>query len=191
MFEGMTAQARQAIAAARQEAITAGQPAIGCEHLLLALVSDRPGTAGQAAAAAGLDSARLRELIAAGAGSAAGPVDAGPLDADALASLGIDLDTVRRAVEASFGAGALERGPRPGLPGRRPGHVRLAPELKDSLRHALTAAVRLRHRDIGSGHLLVGLIDQRDNAAVRLLAAAGADAAALRDDVLARLADAA
>ena len=31
------------------------------------------------------------------------------LDADALATLGIDLDEVRRRVEEVFGAGALER----------------------------------------------------------------------------------
>jgi hypothetical protein len=33
----------------------------------------------------------------------------GPLDADALARFGIDLDAVRRRVEEEFGAGALDR----------------------------------------------------------------------------------
>ena len=32
-----------------------------------------------------------------------------PLDAEALASIGIDLDDVRRRVEDAFGPGALER----------------------------------------------------------------------------------
>jgi hypothetical protein len=32
-----------------------------------------------------------------------------PLDAEALAAIGIDLDEVRRRVEETFGPGALER----------------------------------------------------------------------------------
>jgi hypothetical protein len=40
------------------------------------------------------------------------------LDAEALATIGIDLDEVRRRVEEQFGAGALERT----RAGRRPRH---------------------------------------------------------------------
>ena len=53
-------------------------------------------------ARAGLEAGALREL-------AAGQPDAAPLDADSLALLGIDLDQVRRAAEAAFGPGALDR----------------------------------------------------------------------------------
>jgi ATP-dependent Clp protease ATP-binding subunit ClpA len=183
MFERFSSDARQATIAAQHEALRAGQHSIGCEHLLVALVTDRHSAAGQAAAAAGLVSADLRARIAA-------EPDAGtePLDAQALASLGIDLDTVRRAVEGAFGAGALDRGAAArSWPGRLLGVTRLTADAKKSLELALRSAVSLRHRQLNSGHLLIGIIDQGDNAGLRVLAAAGADASALRSDVLDRI----
>lgn len=187
MFEGFSAEARQVVALARSEALRLGHGAIGSEHLLLGLLNERHGAAGQALAAAGLDITSLRARVA--TGTAAG---AEPLDAAALASLGIDLDTVRRAAEAAFGPGALNRAAQPSrLTGRIPGRLPLAPDAKKSLELALRCAVSLRQRQITTGHLLIGIIDQRDNAALRALAAAGADPAALRADALARIAAAA
>ena len=62
-------------------------------------------------------------------------------------------------------------------------------------KEAMSCALRLaqaRHDGVVSaGHLLAGIIDQSDNGAVRLLAAAGADPAALRADTLRRLSAAA
>lgn len=182
MFERFSTSAREALIAAQRESLQAGQESIGCEHLLLALVTDRQGIAAQAAAAAGLASDSLRAQVAAGAGAGAEP-----LDAEALALLGIDLDTVRRAVEAAFGPGALDRGSRGRLgPARRFGGG-LTKDLKKSIELALRAAVSLRDSEIGSGHLLIGLIDQGDNAALRALAGAGIDPGPLRLDVLARI----
>jgi ATP-dependent Clp protease ATP-binding subunit ClpA len=177
MFERFGTDARRAVVAAHDEARRAGHDTIGCEHLLLALVTDRHSIAGQAAAAAGLDAVGLRAQI---------PGAAPPLDAEALASLGIDLDTVRRAVEAAFGPGALDRGPRP-RPGRRAGHLPISREMKKSLELALRCAVGLKDRGIGPGHLLLGIIDQGDNAALRALAGAGVDARAVRLDLIARM----
>jgi ATP-dependent Clp protease ATP-binding subunit ClpA len=183
MFERFSADARQAVIAAQHESLRAGHESVGCEHLLLALVTDRRGIAGQAAAAAGLDSDALRARIAARA-------DPGsePLDAEALALLGIDLDSVRRAAEAAFGPGALNRGAR-GRPGpARPfGGGGLTKELKKSVELALRSAISMRDRQISPGHLLIGIIDQGDNAALRALAGAGIDPGALRLDVLARI----
>lgn len=187
MFERFSAGARQAVVAAEREARHAGHQTIGCEHLLLALVTDRQGIAGQAAAAAGLASDSLRAQIAAGADPGAEP-----LDAEALALLGIDLDTVRRAVESAFGPGALDRGARRRQgPGRRLGGGQLTSELKKSIELALRTAVSRRDREISPGHLLIGIIDQGDNAALRALAGAGIDPGALRLDVLARITPAA
>ncbi len=189
MFEGFSGAARQAVVVARAEAVRAGQPAIGCEHLLLALLIEQRGAAGQALTAAGLDLASLRAQVAAATKDTDGDDD--PLDAEALASLGIDLDTVRRATDAAFGRGALDRAAPDPASGRARGRKRMTPEAKKSLQLALQAAVALRQRQISTGHLLIGIIDQKDNAAVRLLAGAGADAGALRADVLARIAAAA
>lgn len=182
MFERFSVSARHAVVLARSEAVQAGGNAIGCEHLLLALLNERHGAAGQALTAAGLDLTELRARVAAGTDG-----DRGPLDGEALASLGIDLDAVRRATEAAFGRGALERAARPPRTGRTPGGMHLTAEAKKSLELALRRTVGVRQREITTGHLLIGIIDQKENTALRLLAAAGADAASLRADVLARL----
>jgi ATP-dependent Clp protease ATP-binding subunit ClpA len=183
VFERFGHDARRAVVAARHEAIRAGRSQIGCEHLLLGLLAE-PGPAGAAMAAAGLRLAAVRARLP--RGSRAEP---DPLDADALALVGIDLDTVRRAADAAFGPGALDRAG-PGR-ARRPGRMRLTADAKKALERALRAASRLRHRELNGGHLLIGIIDQGDNGALSLLAASGVNAAGLRADVLARLAAAA
>jgi ATP-dependent Clp protease ATP-binding subunit ClpA len=186
MFERFTTQARQAVAAAREQAHLLHHGYIGCEHLLLALSDGHDTAAADALAAFGLDTATLRERVI----DVAGPGGAG-LDADALASLGIDLDAVRRITEDSFGRGALDRGPhqrgRPISGGRIP----FTPNAKKALELALRAAARSGDREISAGHLLLGVIDQRDNGALRVLKAAGVPAGALRQEVAERMASAA
>jgi ATP-dependent Clp protease ATP-binding subunit ClpA len=180
MFERFTTQARQAVQLALSEARVLGASRIGPEHLLLGLAHGRSGPAAGALHAAGLDAARLRTLTAA-------QPEPAPLDADSLALLGIDLDQVRRAAEAAFGPGALDR---PGRPrNARTTRARMTPEAKEAMACGLRLA-QSRHDDaLSAGHLLAGLIDQGD--AVRLLSAAGADPAAMRADVLRRMAAAA
>lgn len=182
MFERFTAQARQAVSSALSEARDLGASRIGCEHLLIGLAHGRSGPAAEALAAAGLDLGTLREL-------AARLPKAEPLDADSLALLGIDLDEVRRATEAAFGPGALDR------PHRRRGgalaRARLTGESKKALELGLRQAQRAHDSAMSSGHLLIGIIDQGDNAALRLLAAAQVDPGALRADTLRAMAAAA
>lgn len=179
MFERFSTQARQAVQAALSLARDLGASRIGCEHLLLGLAQARTGPAVDALAAAGLDFGSLRDL-------ASGQVAADPLDADSLALVGIDLDQVRRAAEAAFGPGALDR-PQPATVTR----ARMTGECKKALELGLRQAHRAHERTISSGHLLIGLIDQGDNAALRLLSAAQVDPAALRSDTLRRLTTAA
>jgi ATP-dependent Clp protease ATP-binding subunit ClpA len=180
VFERFAPAARHAVADARNEAGWAGQDRIGSEHLLLGLLTE-PGEAAEALTAAGLSLEELRARLP--RGNHAPPAD---LDADALASLGIDLDSVRRATDATFGPGALDRA-------RPPGHKRLpmADDAKQSLAGALRQAVQLGHHEINSGHLLIAIIDQPRTGARALLAEAGTDIGALRFDVLRRISDAA
>jgi ATP-dependent Clp protease ATP-binding subunit ClpA len=181
MFERFTTQARRAIHLAMAEARAAGTHRIGCQHLLIGLAHGRSEPAADALSAVGLSASRLREL--ARRSGAEGPAD--PLDADALASLGIDLDQVTRAAEAAFGRGALDRPPgRAGRLGQRAG---LTVHAKSALDIALQATRRTGDRSIAPGHLLVGLIDQGDNTALALIAAAGVDQAALRAETLRRM----
>jgi len=182
MFERFTSQARHAVELARSEAIGLGAARIGCEHLLLGLAHGRSGAAAEALAAAGLDVGRLRGL-------AAGTPPAEPLDADALALLGIDLDRVRRAAEAAFGPGALDRPSRRGAGGVR--RVTTTADCKKAFELALRRAQRGHEHALTSGHLLIGIIDQGTNGALHLLASAGVDPAALRADTLRRMAAAA
>jgi ATP-dependent Clp protease ATP-binding subunit ClpA len=179
VFERFTQDARRAVVRARHEATGAGRSQIGCEHLLLALLAE-PGPAAAALTAGGAELTALRTAL-----PRDGQPDPDPLDADALASVGIDLDTVRRAADAAFGPGALDRAG-PGR-ARRPGRMRLTADAKKALERALQAAARLRHRQISAAHLLLGIIDQGDNGALRLLAVSAVDTAALRADLLARL----
>ena len=109
MFERFTDTARHVVAQAQEDARGLGHGYIGCEHLLLAAAA----AAGEPASAVlrdqGVTPDRVKAEIlrAAGRGQPTAPV--GGLDADALASIGIDLDVVRARIEAAFGPDALAR----------------------------------------------------------------------------------
>jgi hypothetical protein len=106
MFERFTREAKFVVVDAQKQARRLGHQYIGGEHILLAVVS-----AGHPASAIlnahGLTPAYVEGEITrrVGAGTGAGPF--GSLDRDALASIGIDLDTVRARIEASFGPHAM------------------------------------------------------------------------------------
>jgi ATP-dependent Clp protease ATP-binding subunit ClpA len=176
MFERFEPAARQAFVDARAEAWLAGQDKIRSEHVLLGLLAE-PGQAADALIAAGIKLADLRARIPRGSQDA----PAG-LDADALSSLGIDLDAVRRATDAAFGPGALDR---VSPPGRK--RLPIADDAKQSLVGAVRQAEQLGQRKISSGLILLAIIDQPPNGAVAVLTQAGADIAALRSDVLRRI----
>lgn len=176
MLERFAAAARRAVTDARQEAGRAGQDKIRSEHLLVSLVRE-PGPAADALAAVGLGVESLRARLPRGTHEA--PPD---LDSEALSTLGIDLDVVRRATDATFGPGALDR-----ARWRGRGRLPFAPDARQALAGAVRQAQRHGHRQISSGHLLFGILDQPGNGALTLLAQAGADIAALRADVLRRL----
>src|SRR5260370_35166094 len=108
--------------------------------------------------------------------------DTEPHEADALAVLGIDLDELRRAGEAAFGTGALDRPAR--LRSGRTTTARMTPEAKETMACALRLVQSRHDSSLSPGHLLIGIIDQGNNEALGLLAAADADLAALRADTL-------
>jgi len=180
VLERFTSPARQAVTDAKYEASRLGQDKVQSEHLLLALLG-LPGEAADAMTACGLTPEALRAHLS--RGTHPGPA---ALDADALASLGIDLDAVRRATDATFGRGALDR---VNLPGRK--RLPFADDAKRSLAGAARHSIRLGHRSITTGHILLGILDQPRNGALSLLADSGTDTAALRADVLRRMTPAA
>jgi ATP-dependent Clp protease ATP-binding subunit ClpA len=172
MFERFSDEARAVVRGAQEEARRLRHRYVGTEHLLLAMLAGE-GPGAQALRERGVDADDIRRRVIALVGSPAGD----DLDPAALATLGIDLDEVRRATEASFGPGALDtRG------GAMPtGHIPFT--AKKILELALRESLRLGHRHIGEGHLLLGLIREGDGAAATTLTQAGVDLPALRDEV--------
>jgi ATP-dependent Clp protease ATP-binding subunit ClpA len=178
MFEKFAHQARQAVVAAMTEARGSGSNRIGCDHLLIGLAQARSGPTADTLAAAGLDLERLRAL-------AEHQPDSDPLDAESLATIGIDLDAVRQAAESAFGPGALDHNDsRP----HRAGRAGMTPDARKSIELALRATRASHHRSISLGHLLIGIIDQGDNAAVAMLTKAQLRPADFRADLVRRLA---
>ncbi len=161
MFERFTAAARQAVVDAQQEAARLRHTEIGAEHLLLAVLTrDSAG------------SRVLRELGVDHAAVAAAVPARDVQDADALRSLGIDLEAVRSRVEAAFGAGALAPSPRTGW-WRRSRHVPFTGTAKRALENSLREALALRHRSIGTEHLVLGLLADPAGPARTILAGLG------------------
>ena len=182
MFERFTSGARGIVVRAQQEALRAGDGWIGTEHVVVALADDE-GVAGEVLRAAGITADAARAARATGSGRA------DDLNADALKSLGIDLDDVRRSVEETFGPGALD-GSAPAPRGRRwlgrvGGHVPFTPDAKKVLERSVRQAVAGGDTRIGSEHLLLGVLDV-EGPGRTVLAGLGADPAALRASTLER-----
>ena len=172
MFERFTHEARRAVVVAQEEARELRAERIEPVHLLLALTRG-PGRAGELLRASGVGHADVRAAL-----SRSG----GPLDPDALAAVGIDLDRVRAAAEAAFGPGALERGA-----GGAGGHIPFADGSKRALQESLRAVLRQeaprRERVIDAAAVLAGLLAVHDPVVDRVLQQLGTAA----DDLLARL----
>lgn len=178
MFERFTSEAREAIVRAQAEARQLGHERIGTEHLLLGLLSQ---TGSVTAAALSrydvyhrtvLDA--VRRLV---------PRSDEDMDAAALHTIGIDLAVVRDRVEATFGPGALDRG----SARARAGHILFSARAKKCLELSLREAIALRHKYIGDGHLLLGILREGQGLGALVLSEAGVDLDALRRDVIAAL----
>jgi ATP-dependent Clp protease ATP-binding subunit ClpA len=179
MFERFTDEARQVVRRAQEEARRLRHPYIGTEHLLLALLGGDGDPAAQALRGRDLDPDDVRRRIL---GIVTSEGDG--LDPEALATLGIDLEEVRRVTEASFGPGALDvRGGRP-FPS---GHIPFGKRAKKALELSLREALRLGHKYIGTGHILLGILREGEGLAALVLANAGVDLTELRDDVTRRI----
>jgi len=112
MFERFGPDAKVTVVDAQKHARRLGHNYIGGEHILLAAVS-QSSRASAILAAHGITpeyvEAEITRRVGPGAGAGAGADLFGSLDRDALAAIGIDLDTVRARIDASFGPQALAR----------------------------------------------------------------------------------
>lgn len=142
MFERFTREARDVAIGAQVEARGRGDRSIGTQHLVSALLTPTHSTAQRVLDRLGADRDALSRALR----------PALP-DPDALAAIGVDLAAIRRAVEASFGPGALEGSPR-----SRRGHIPFTADAKKTLELALREALALGDRHVGSEHVLLGLL---------------------------------
>lgn len=162
MFERFTGSAREGVFAAERAARELGHDWIGTEHLLIGLADEPQGIAGRVLR----ESCVTPDYLRAEALRMVGP---GAIDRDALASIGIDYDEVRRRAEETFGPGALDRSRRCG------GRLPFTPRSKKALELALKTAVRLGDRFIGSEHVLLGIAQVEGGVGAQILAARGLD----------------
>ncbi|TDB75555.1 Clp protease N-terminal domain-containing protein [Micromonospora sp. KC723] len=174
MFERFTDRARVVVHRAIEEARVEGRRPVGTEHLLLALLADGDALAGRVLADAGAVNADLRARIARHTRS--GVSGLGEADAAALREIGIDLTAIVARIEESFGPDALrEAAPAPrrrwGL--RRHDGGRFSPRAKKVLELSLREALRLRHRHIGTEHILLGLLREGSGLGALVLTEAG------------------
>lgn len=151
MFERFTCGARQVVVRAEQEARELDHPVILAGHIVLA-TSASAGTGGRALARVGFRRDEAKEALTRSVGTRLATLSAD--DAEALRTVGIDVDEVRRAVESAFGTGALDRRD-PRRKARRPP---FGADAKRALEGALREAIRLGDRHIGSEHLLLGVV---------------------------------
>jgi Clp amino terminal domain, pathogenicity island component len=93
--------------------------------------------------------------------------------AQALTSVGVTLEAGRSQVELIIGRGQDEPS----------GHIPFTPRAKKSLELSLREALQLGHNYIGTGHLLLGLLRQGDNMAMRILGNLHVDLTDLRTRV--------
>jgi ATP-dependent Clp protease ATP-binding subunit ClpA len=93
---------------------------------------------------------------------------------EALTNAGVTLDDLRVRVQAAVGMG--KRAPA--------GHIPFTPSAKKVLELGLREALSLHHDYIGTEHLLLGLIREREGLGARLLTESGIDLLSLRMRVL-------
>lgn len=177
VFERFTDRARGTVVFAQEEARGLHHNYIGTEHLLLGLLRESASVGRKALDRLGvhLDDVRSEVVRLVGEGQ---PGRLDPVDAAALRAIGIDLDEVRRRMEETFGQGALERVEQPRSRRRRQarcdrvpiGHIPFTPRAKKVLELALREAKALQHGYIGTEHILLGLLRERDGLAAELLA---------------------
>ncbi len=176
MVQRFSSECRQVVGAAQEQARQLGHPFLGTEHLLLAVLDDADGYPVAALRSAGADTGDVRRQVLSMIGDR--------LDAEALTSLGIDLERVREVTEKHFGVGALASTRWP-APIKR--HLPLTRRFKTVLELSARAARRLGQQTIRPEHLMLGILDDGGGVAVRALNDAHVDMPGLRLDIATHL----
>ena len=197
MFEHLDPSARRVLERAIREARSLGQPHVGTEHVLLTLTVDDPTSGLLRAHGCGPDEVHGAIAAIVGRGDPHGRAPD-----ELLATLGIDLQQVRRQAESSFGSEAVARATItrrrrrgwplarwwPGCTERRPHRsaltgsrcVGMAPRLKRAL---ALATRRAAPRPATPVHLLLGILEEGEGIACLILSRRGVDLRSLSSEV--------
>ena len=147
--------AERYLSAGAAEARRLGHKYVGPEHILAVLIRDPEGSAVRVLAELGVSVERLEAALACWLPARPRPEK---IDPQALATLGIDIDTVRERLEQTFGPGALERS--------RSSCLGICPRLKRALAHALDHAA---DQPLDDQHILLGMLSVPESVAARVL----------------------
>lgn len=157
IFDRFTRETRACVEAAVEEARMLGHDSVGDENLLMGILRTDEGIGAAALSSLGVTLEGARE-------------ESEQMLSDALTSIGISLERVRREAGDAF---AMR------VPDNR--RIPFAPRAKKALEQALREAVRLRNSRIGTEHVLLGILRNRDGTAARMLANMGVSPEALEN----------
>ena len=157
IFNRFTRETRACVEAAVEEARMLGHDSVGDEDLLMGILRTDEGIGAAVLSSLGVTLEGARE-------------ESEKMLCDALASIGISLEQVRQEAGDAF---AMR------LPDNR--RIPFSPRAKKALEQALREAVRLRNSRIGTEHILLGILGNRDGTAARMLVDMGVSPDALED----------
>jgi ATP-dependent Clp protease ATP-binding subunit ClpA len=192
VFERFSREAQSVLVEAQHVALELGQEHISPGHILCGCAAGREPTAGDPLRAHGITEESLRRLL-----PRSGETSGTEIDREALRAIGIDYEGVRKAVDQTFGSGALESAPDRRTPSskarNRGAGIQLArrppfsAQAKRSLGLALRVAVELHDNRIEAGHLLLGLLRLDDDFISSVVHQSGTTVARLSAAVLERV----
>ncbi|MGW2659743.1 Clp protease N-terminal domain-containing protein [Nocardia tengchongensis] len=175
MFERFAKPARTAVVLAQEEARDLCSSSIEVEHMLLGLLACPDGGLREILAAHGLAADDVREALA--RKRTGEPL--GAEDAEALRSIGIDLDAVRESLEATFGENALDEAAVPpegsrwrkywGAEGGPRGHIPFTSDSKKIVELSLREALARKDDRIEAGHMVLAVLRAPNPVTRRLL----------------------
>ncbi|MBA2534973.1 MAG: hypothetical protein H0V21_08170 [Rubrobacter sp.] len=157
MFTRFTDRTRRSVEAALDEARMLGHGSLGDEDLLLGILSADEGIAAGALSSLGVTLEGAREASE-------------EMLSGALASIGISLEEVRREAGEAFDMR---------VPDNR--RIPFSPTAKNALVEARKRMRRMGDNYLGTEHVLLGILDNEDGAAVRMLARTGVAPETLED----------
>ena len=157
IFNRFAREARACVEATVEEARALGHDSVGDEDLLLGILRADAGLAAGALSSLGVTLEAARE-------------ESERMASDALSSVGVSLEDIRREAGDAFDVRIPE--------GRR---VPFSPRAKKVLERALREAVRMRDNRIGTEHVLLGILENENGTAVRMLGRMGVSTQALKE----------